>query len=328
MARAVELGGSRGRPAWDTPYGRMAVLADNQGAVFAVVSSSGAHGLSRASSAARSALTGVVHRHPAPAVDGMSRAAVRSAVPRAQRPLVGQADQQDRARRSRRRSTSRRDWRRRSPAGTARAAPRAPPSPITATPSVEPTCRLVDATAGGDASLRSRHPGHRGVRDRRVHHAEPDARTPRSWPAGNRTWRSGWSAASASAPPAVVRDARHDQRQPRSRVQPTMPAGQRREAARSSPPSAACTGRRAAARSPRTSCRYRVLRSRKPPSAANAQMAITDGAGERGAAEEPQVDQRLGAPRLVDRPGRSAPPLRCRSSRGSCRTPSPRLGPR
>ena len=37
VARAEELGGSVVRPAWDTPYGRMAVLADNQGAVFAVV---------------------------------------------------------------------------------------------------------------------------------------------------------------------------------------------------------------------------------------------------------------------------------------------------
>ncbi len=39
--RAVELGGSVVRPAWDTPYGRMAVLADDQGAVFAVLSSAG-----------------------------------------------------------------------------------------------------------------------------------------------------------------------------------------------------------------------------------------------------------------------------------------------
>jgi uncharacterized protein len=39
VARAVDLGGSVVRPAWDTPYGRMAVLADDQGAVFAIVSS-------------------------------------------------------------------------------------------------------------------------------------------------------------------------------------------------------------------------------------------------------------------------------------------------
>ena len=44
VARAEELGGSVVRPAWDTPYGRMAVLADNQGAVFAVVSATGAGG--------------------------------------------------------------------------------------------------------------------------------------------------------------------------------------------------------------------------------------------------------------------------------------------
>jgi len=44
VARAVDLGGSVVRPAWDTPYGRMAVLADDQGAVFAIVSSSGEPG--------------------------------------------------------------------------------------------------------------------------------------------------------------------------------------------------------------------------------------------------------------------------------------------
>jgi len=38
VARAGELGGRVVRPAWDTPYGRMAVLADDQGAVFAVLS--------------------------------------------------------------------------------------------------------------------------------------------------------------------------------------------------------------------------------------------------------------------------------------------------
>ena len=36
VARAAELGGSVIRPPWDTPYGRMAVLSDDQGAVFAV----------------------------------------------------------------------------------------------------------------------------------------------------------------------------------------------------------------------------------------------------------------------------------------------------
>ena len=37
VARAVGLGGSVVRPAWDTPYGRMAVLADDQGGEFAVM---------------------------------------------------------------------------------------------------------------------------------------------------------------------------------------------------------------------------------------------------------------------------------------------------
>jgi uncharacterized protein len=34
---ATKLGGSVLRPAWDTPYGRMAMLADDQGAAFAVM---------------------------------------------------------------------------------------------------------------------------------------------------------------------------------------------------------------------------------------------------------------------------------------------------
>jgi uncharacterized protein len=41
VARAVELGGAVLAPAWDSPYGRMAVVADDQGAVFAVMSTDG-----------------------------------------------------------------------------------------------------------------------------------------------------------------------------------------------------------------------------------------------------------------------------------------------
>lgn len=37
---AVELGGSVVGPAWDSPYGRMAVVSDDQGAIFALMSSS------------------------------------------------------------------------------------------------------------------------------------------------------------------------------------------------------------------------------------------------------------------------------------------------
>lgn len=37
VARAGELGGSVVAPAMDTPYGRMAVLVDPQGAAFAVI---------------------------------------------------------------------------------------------------------------------------------------------------------------------------------------------------------------------------------------------------------------------------------------------------
>ena len=38
--RVVELGGSVVGPAWDSPYGRMAVVSDDQGAIFALMSSS------------------------------------------------------------------------------------------------------------------------------------------------------------------------------------------------------------------------------------------------------------------------------------------------
>jgi uncharacterized protein len=38
--RTVELGGSVIGPAWDSPYGRMAVVSDDQGAIFALMSSS------------------------------------------------------------------------------------------------------------------------------------------------------------------------------------------------------------------------------------------------------------------------------------------------
>lgn len=39
VAKATQLGGSVLAPPWDTPYGRMAVVADDQGAVFAVMTS-------------------------------------------------------------------------------------------------------------------------------------------------------------------------------------------------------------------------------------------------------------------------------------------------
>jgi uncharacterized protein len=38
VAKVTELGGRVIQPAWDSPYGRMAVLADDQGAVFSVMS--------------------------------------------------------------------------------------------------------------------------------------------------------------------------------------------------------------------------------------------------------------------------------------------------
>jgi len=39
VAKVTELGGSVVAPAWDSPYGRMAVVSDNQGAVFSLMSS-------------------------------------------------------------------------------------------------------------------------------------------------------------------------------------------------------------------------------------------------------------------------------------------------
>ncbi|HXO23803.1 MAG TPA: VOC family protein [Streptosporangiaceae bacterium] len=41
VARVLELGGRLVEPAWDSPYGRMAVVADDQGAVFSVMSTDG-----------------------------------------------------------------------------------------------------------------------------------------------------------------------------------------------------------------------------------------------------------------------------------------------
>jgi uncharacterized protein len=37
VAQAEKLGGSVMRPAWDSPYGRMAILSDDQGSVFAIM---------------------------------------------------------------------------------------------------------------------------------------------------------------------------------------------------------------------------------------------------------------------------------------------------
>ena len=39
VAKVRQLGGSLVRAAWDSPYGRMAMVADNQGAGFAVIGS-------------------------------------------------------------------------------------------------------------------------------------------------------------------------------------------------------------------------------------------------------------------------------------------------
>jgi predicted enzyme related to lactoylglutathione lyase len=37
VAKMTSLGGATIRPPWDTPYGRMAVVADDHGAVFSVI---------------------------------------------------------------------------------------------------------------------------------------------------------------------------------------------------------------------------------------------------------------------------------------------------
>ena len=38
VAKVSDLGGTTLRPAWETPYGRMAVVADNHGASFSLIS--------------------------------------------------------------------------------------------------------------------------------------------------------------------------------------------------------------------------------------------------------------------------------------------------
>ena len=37
VAKVTSLGGTTVRPPWDTPYGRMVVVADDHGAVFSVI---------------------------------------------------------------------------------------------------------------------------------------------------------------------------------------------------------------------------------------------------------------------------------------------------
>jgi uncharacterized protein len=44
VEHATKLGGSVMRPAWDSPYGRMAILSDDQGAVFAIIGMAAASG--------------------------------------------------------------------------------------------------------------------------------------------------------------------------------------------------------------------------------------------------------------------------------------------
>jgi uncharacterized protein len=44
VARVTELGGGVVAPAWDSPYGRMAVVSDDQGAVFSLMSASAEEG--------------------------------------------------------------------------------------------------------------------------------------------------------------------------------------------------------------------------------------------------------------------------------------------
>jgi predicted enzyme related to lactoylglutathione lyase len=41
VAKVTELGGTVIAPPWDSPYGRMAIVADDQGAVFSVMSTAG-----------------------------------------------------------------------------------------------------------------------------------------------------------------------------------------------------------------------------------------------------------------------------------------------
>ena len=164
----------------------------------------------------------------------------------------------------------------------------------------------------------TRHARHRGLGDRRVHHPGPDAE--HQVAADQPADRGGGGQAGQHETAGDGRRCRRPRAAAGGRGGDDA-AGQRREkpviAASGSMYRPACSGEY-----PRTSCRYRVLRNRNPPSAAKRADRDHRRAGERGAAEEPQLDQRLAPPRLVDdqagergrRQARTAPRISGRSS--------------
>ena len=134
-----------------------------------------------------------------------------------------------------------------------------------------------------------RHAGHRRVRDRRVHHAAADA----EHRVANASAGQGRGARSAGTAG----------RRPRPAPAPAMSSGIRGAAAGHDPaghrraraPSIIghrqqVQARRCNADRPRTSCRYSVVRKRKPPMAAIALTAISAAPANGDAAEEPQVE--------------------------------------
>ena len=165
-----------------------------------------------------------------------------------------------------------------------------------ATPSAEPSCRVVEATAGGDAGLLARHPGDGGVGDRRVHPAEAGA-------------EQGVAEEEAQVARFARRDRRDepggehrgaadDQRRPRPAVA-DQSSRQRREdhhQRRHRQQRDAGVERRVAAHV------LQVERVEEEEAAERDEGADRDdrGAAERRRAEEAQVDQRLGVARLPE----------------------------
>ena len=174
------------------------------------------------------------------------RSAVRSAVPRAQRPVVTRPT--TRIATPQPAMIHQPTWLASAkPTRSGRAGPRATADPDHRDArATVPTCRLVEAIAAATPAWDARHAGHRGVGDRRVHHARPRCRTPRRLGISQADRRAGREPGQHEPAGRSSRCPATTQRQPRA------PRGRRcgrtaARAARSSPPAAACTAPRAAA---------------------------------------------------------------------------------
>ena len=161
VAAVAGSGGSVIRPPWDTPYGRMAIVTDDQGAEFSVITPAG---LSR---------RGPGQPTGTGASSAISRSAVRATVRTAHRPVVSHP----------RISTAspqpvmihQPTWLASAkPACSGPASTEITADPTTATPS-DPHLAAGGCDGRRHPGLSGRHPGHRGVRDRRVHQPEPGA---------------------------------------------------------------------------------------------------------------------------------------------------------